>query len=397
MIHVGFPLYDSTGRYSKYEAVALLSLLSNTSEELTVHIIHDDSVSDITKDKFRLICNRFNQEIFFYEVLAEDFIVLTNMVRGYTIGTLFRLKIPELLDENISKVIYLDADILFNIDAKRLWDTDISRYYVAACHDEGLTDFYKNMADGLVPAKKYFNAGVTIFNLEKIRKDFNLFTDCINFLINHPKCDLVDQDAINYHFMDNVLYLDKKYNMFTRNKRGLNLPLEEGIYHFSDDYCNPIALEPFDKLFCHYLFMLNDEEWLTDYYLNYLQDTHKQELIFQAFIRRVLGKYKKKVYWGGNSIYFSAVADVVTPDVKNDYIVDSNASIQGSHVHAMIVKSPQQLFNDNKDDCIIIVVSKGAYSAIKSDLESHGFVENKDFFDGLFLLSQSKGKRMAAY
>lgn len=397
MIHVGFPLYDSTGKYAKYEAVALLSLLSNTSEKMLVHIIHDDSVPEETKTKLKKICADFQQEIVFYKVEEKDFSSLEELVRSYTIGTLFRLKLPEIIDKSIPKILFLDADLLINTDIKPIWDLDVTDYYVAACKDDGLDDDKMMLADGLVPAAKYYNAGVVVFNLEKIRQDFDLFADSARFLQEHPNCPLVDQDAANYFFMDHVLFLDRKYNMFTRNKRGKNLPLEDGIYHFSDDYCNPVESEPFDTKFCQYLYRLQNEEWLTDYYLNYLQDTHKQELIYQAFVRRILAGYKHKVYWGGNSVYFDAVAKVVTPDKENDYIVDSNKKLHGSIVHGMTVQSPQHLFGEDIGDCVIIVVSKGAYKAIKRDLEKNGLRENQDFFDGLFFLSQSQGKRMAVY
>lgn len=397
MIHIGFPLYDAKGTYAKYEAVALLSLLKNTAEKITVHIIHDDSVAENSKAKLKKICDDFRQEIVFHSVSPADFDGLTEAVRSYTIGTLFRLKLPEIIDASIEKILYLDADLLINTDIKAIWDTDISNYYVAACKDDGLDDDSVLLADGLVPADKYYNAGVVVFNLAKIRQDFDLFADSAKFLQEHPACLLADQDAANYFFMDNVLFLAYKYNMFTRNKRGKNLPLEDGIYHFSDDYCNPVQPEKFDTLYYHYLYLLQDEEWLMQYYMNYLQAEDEARQASQAFIRRILQGYEKKVYWGGNSVYFSAVADVVTPNPVCDYVVDSNAELHGSKVQKMEVRSPQCLFSEAHGKCVIVVVSKGAYKAIKKELERNDLVENKDFFDGLLLLTQSKGKRMAAY
>ena len=131
--------------------------------------------------------------------------------------------------------------------------------------------------------------------------------------------------------------------------------------------------------------------------MNYLQAEDEARQASQAFIRRILQGYEKKVYWGGNSVYFSAVADVVTPNPVCDYVVDSNAELHGSKVQKMEVRSPQCLFSEAHGKCVIVVVSKGAYKAIKKELERNDLVENKDFFDGLLLLTQSKGKRMAAY
>lgn len=390
MIHVAFPLYDPKGTYTKYEAVALLSMLCNTKAEILVHIIHDCSVSYENKSKIRKICDKYNKKILFHELQTTDFEEIGPMAKLFTIGTLFRLKLPDLLEDNISKIIYLDADLLINTDVEQIWNMDIGDNYVAACHDPGLDDYFIRLSDGLVPAEKYFNAGVTVFNLARIRHDFDLFSDCASFLLDHPSCTMADQDAMNYLFMDNVLYLPYQYNIFTRNRRGHNSPLESGIYHFAGDYCNPISNEAFDKLFYHYLYLLQDEQWITEYYIGFLQYNRKQLMTCQSLMKSITER-QKKVYWGANSIYSERIVDFVQPNTNQDYIVDSNTTAHGKNAYGMMIHSPQKLFEDNGNECVVIVVSKRHYSAIKNELERHGFVENEDFFDGIALLSLSQG------
>ena len=394
MIHVCFPLYDSNGKYSKYEAVTLLSLLTNTKSDLTVHIIHDDSVSEDAKNKIRRICNDYNQEIIFYELVARDFENIGHMARSYTIGTLFRLKLPDLLDVSIKKIIYLDADLLINTDIRQIWDIDISESYIAACHDDGLNGLNKSrirLSDGLVTDDKYFNAGVMVINLKKIRQDFDLFSVCVDFLIEHPNCTMADQDALNYLFADNVLFLPYKYNMFTRKKRGHNLSLEDGIYHFSADYCNPEQKESFDDLFFHYLFILGDEQWLTEYYMGALQNSNKQLMLYQSFMKCITSKCVKKIYWGADSKYFDKVADFIKPNTNYDYIVDSNKKIHGKYAYGMVISAPTQIYKENVGDFVVIVISRSHYSTIKHELEDGGLIENENFFDGVAFLSLSQG------
>ena len=390
MIHVAFPLYDPKGTYTKYEAVALLSMLYNTKSEITVHIIHDCSVSYENKYKLKKICENYNQKILFHELPATDFDEIGSMTKSFTIGTLFRLKLPDLLGNNISKIIYLDADLLINTDIEQIWNMDIGDNYVAACHDPGLNDFCILLSDGLVPAEKYFNAGVTAFNLARIRQDFDLFSDCVKFLLVHPACTMADQDAMNYLFLDNVLFLPNQYNMFTRHKRGYDVSLEDGIYHFAGDYCDPVSNEAFDKLFNHYLYLLQDEQWITEYYMGFLQYSRKQLLTGQSLMKAITIR-TKKVYWGAISIYSDRIVDFIQPNFKWDYVVDSNTKVHGKCVYGMMIYSPQKLFEENRDDCVIIVVSKRHYSDIKNELECRGFVENEDFFDGVGLLSLSQG------
>ena len=396
MIHVGFPLYDSRGTYSKYEAVAIMSLLSSTSSELMVHIIHDHSVSDDIKCKLKEICDRFKQGCVFHLVQAEEFSELAPIAKSFTIGTLFRLKLPELIEESISKIIYLDADILVNTDIKPLWDENIHDYYVAACHDDGLGDFNGYMSDGLVPASKYYNAGVVVCNLQKIRQDFDLFAVSTEFLLSHSDCPYVDQDAANYFFMDNVLYLDAKYNMFTRNKRGKNLQLEDGIYHYAGDYVCLDAPEEFDKKYIEYMSLLHwdNNTGLDGFMWGYVDNAHRKINTLQCLCHWLSNRDNEIVLWGAGSKYLSKIYDIVNLSAVS-FFVDNNKKIQGKKFHGRIIKSPEYI--QGKDNIKVIVVSKDYYGEIKAQLESYGFAENIDFVDGLLLLLQSQGGRVKSY
>lgn len=396
MIHVGFPLYDSKGTYSKYEAVALLSLLSNVSATITVHIIHDDSVSRTAKDKLKKICGDFQQNIIFHQVNSSDFSSLAGVAKGFTIGTLFRLKLPELMNNSIHKIIYLDADLMINTDIKAIWDLDVSDFYVAACHDDGLEDLSLMMSDGLVPASKYYNAGVVVFNLKKIRHDFDLFNDSVDFLLSHSNCPYVDQDVANYFFMDNVLYLEKKYNMFTRNKRGLSLPLEDGIYHYAGDYVCLDAPEEFDKKYIEYMSLIHwdNNTGLDGFMWGYVGNAHRKINTLQCLCHWLSNRDNEIVLWGAGSKYLSKIYDIVNLSAVS-FFVDNNKKIQGKKFHGRVIKSPEYI--QGKDNIKVIVISKDYYGEIKAQLESYGFAENIDFVDGLLLLLQSQGGRVKSY
>jgi len=52
MIHVCYGIYDDTGRYSKFTGMSILSMFENTRTEVTVHLLHDDTLTDDNRDKF---------------------------------------------------------------------------------------------------------------------------------------------------------------------------------------------------------------------------------------------------------------------------------------------------------------------------------------------------------
>ncbi|MBR3050926.1 MAG: hypothetical protein IKG61_05695 [Selenomonadaceae bacterium] len=60
MIHVCFGLYDKTGSYSKFTGTAMLSLFENTSADVTVHILHDETLTQDNREKFIYLAGRYN-------------------------------------------------------------------------------------------------------------------------------------------------------------------------------------------------------------------------------------------------------------------------------------------------------------------------------------------------
>ncbi len=73
--------------------------------------------------------------------------------------TLLRL-FADLVDELPDKILYLDADILFNADIRKLYDIDISDYEFAAARDHYGSFFIRS---------DYINAGVLLIDLKRWR------------------------------------------------------------------------------------------------------------------------------------------------------------------------------------------------------------------------------------
>ena len=98
--------------------------------------------------------------------------------------TLIRL-FADLIDEIPDKLLYLDADIMFNRDARLLYDIDISDYEYAAANDH----YGKYLI-----RYDYINAGVLLLNMKTIRKT-GLFEKARE-LIRTKKLTFADQSAI---------------------------------------------------------------------------------------------------------------------------------------------------------------------------------------------------------
>ncbi len=98
--------------------------------------------------------------------------------------TLLRL-LCDLIPEMPDKLLYLDADVMFNKDVSLVWDTDISNFEYAAARDHyGKFLLYPN----------YINAGVLLFNMKNCRES-GIF-ESARELIRTKKLMFADQSAL---------------------------------------------------------------------------------------------------------------------------------------------------------------------------------------------------------
>ncbi|HEX9061627.1 MAG TPA: glycosyltransferase, partial [Clostridia bacterium] len=132
-------------------------------------------------------------------------------------ATYFRIFVSELLEINIEKVIYLDCDIVVRSDISELWNTDVSRCFLAAVEDCGIEDsgwyavkLKKKL--GMKRKERYFNAGVLVMNLKKLRED-NIPEKIREFLVeNAEKVEFADQDGLNAILRSKWLPLSREWN-----------------------------------------------------------------------------------------------------------------------------------------------------------------------------------------
>ncbi|MBR0060621.1 MAG: hypothetical protein IJP68_03985, partial [Selenomonadaceae bacterium] len=108
MIHVCFALRDETGKGSKFVGTSMFSMFQNNSKSeasITVHILHDNTLTDDNRDKFSYLAGRFGQLVKFYnvdELLPKRIAKIFQLVPGLekmvsTVGAFYKLLIPQVL------------------------------------------------------------------------------------------------------------------------------------------------------------------------------------------------------------------------------------------------------------------------------------------------------------
>ena len=219
--------------------------------------MHDNTLTDDNREKFSQLAEHYNQHVAFHNVdeLCPDEV---NFLREklddkiklrFSIGTFYRLLIKKIFGGG--KMIYLDADIIVNLDIAELWQQDLQGHPIAAVPEIDavsgymITDKFLLEKD-IVKLEDYFNAGVMIFDLDKISADF--FRDGVQFLADNPKCESNDQDILNAFFSKNYFKLAQKFDAFVFGERKLRLPVQKKIYHYAGWEINSNLNDDYNRL-----------------------------------------------------------------------------------------------------------------------------------------------------
>ena len=181
MIHICYGMRDSSGHYSKFVGTSMLSMFENTREKITVHILHDSTLTDDNRNKLEQIVSMYQQQIRFYnvdELVPESVDAINAKIDSIkqhpaTVAAFYRILIPDVLPKNISRAVYLDGDMIINLDIKELWNFDLGRFSIGAVPEyfSGI-DLDKNiflLREKIVDSRDYFNSGMLLMDLNRAR------------------------------------------------------------------------------------------------------------------------------------------------------------------------------------------------------------------------------------
>lgn len=178
--------------YVPYASVTIKSIMDHArkDDEIVIHVF-----SDFLSESNRDFLSRYNVE---FHIIENDQIFEGIDVSVWSVYTLYRLFLPNYLEKNIHKILYLDCDVIVNDNLDELFEIDMQGKAVAGSIDPQTysKDVFQRLDYDY--SYKYICAGVLLMNLDYWR-EFNLSEQIINYMKTHPdKIEFLEQDALNY-------------------------------------------------------------------------------------------------------------------------------------------------------------------------------------------------------
>lgn len=281
--------------YVVHLCVVIASILNNTESKIHF-IVLAPNLSEENKQKIATVCGDNELNIVNTSVKLDNFSNVEIKCGHISLSTCSRFFIPQ-LDFPYEKGVYLDCDVVVNGDIKELFDIDLGENYTAAVDDFISKDYSAKLGIG-----RYFNAGVLLLNIAKMRSE-NAVEKILAALETHGNTiKYADQDILNLVFGQKVLFLPPRFGVVSPYFRGRKTK------YFSKE---EISAAIYNPLVIH--FTGPDKPWVipcgltahpwTPLYFHYLRQTpfaHKATEYFRKF--NALGKFFW--YWKRHITFF---------------------------------------------------------------------------------------------
>lgn len=217
-------------KYVPIFSTCLASILEHiNSRDIYKLIVLSDDIPDQMIDSLQIQIKYYNNVNL--QVINMNCIKVKNSINfiNFPKSAIYRLYVPKLFPQ-YKKIIYLDSDIIVMSDIAELYFS-LENEFAAAVIDYGINgyieteSFYNIWVDKYCNARfyyikycgieeqnlyKYFNSGVLVLNLDKIRRN-NVDKQCLELIFN-KKFAYPDQDVLNILFKGDIKILPQEWN-----------------------------------------------------------------------------------------------------------------------------------------------------------------------------------------
>lgn len=205
-------IFGVDGSYSQHLAVTLVSLLENNPANRFDILVVTLNTAAADLRRIESLVARFANATLNFQ--AFDIARYSHFRTDGHIShaSYLRIFIPEILPEQVEKVLYLDCDLVVRHNLAPLWNSDLGDGVLGAVRNP----FFVRHEDlGMPRAADYFNAGVLLMNLKRWREEDGT-ARLIRFIeAHHDHLWAHDQDALNAVFCGQIRELAPRWNFQT--------------------------------------------------------------------------------------------------------------------------------------------------------------------------------------
>ena len=206
-------LYQFNEKYAPYAGVSITSLFENNknADEICVYIL-GENLSETSKRKLKSLEQEYKRKILFKDTQALVEKMKEWGVPAYrgSYAANMRLFLPMILQEDVDRILYLDADTIVQGSLQPLFGMEDAKAALGMVLDS-LGQNHKRTI-GLREEDLYYNAGVILFFMSNW-KEYR----CTERIIEHIEAgntmySAPDQDLLNVVCREEILKLPAKYN-----------------------------------------------------------------------------------------------------------------------------------------------------------------------------------------
>lgn len=266
-----FLVLASDNKGSKYLATTIVSVLENKleSSQCFFYILTAPDFQEQNKVLITNLVQRYSGAQICFCDMGDAFSQTKCMIPHITSPTYYRLKIPQILPPECKIAIYLDIDIIVKHDLAVLSNLNLGEDLIAGVVAAGFQlcesciNYHKSI--GIEDTKNYVNAGVTLWNVERLRRMQDMPVLLEQLALKNFDCQ--DQDVINLAFQGRIKMLPLKYNYMTKydsqvKKRVVDMLDIYGEAEIEEALNNPTIIHYADRdKPWNYMYTPHNSEW----------------------------------------------------------------------------------------------------------------------------------------
>ncbi|WP_416181542.1 glycosyltransferase family 8 protein [Acidaminococcus timonensis] len=285
-IHIG---YGTDENFVMPMGISMVSVLENNPSTPIVFHVMTEGLGEKSREPLKKLAASYpNCTICIHELQLD---VLDGLPVFSSLGraSYYRIFLEKLLPDSLSRVLYLDGDIVCLGKLQALTEKEFHDAIVMVVRDKPVTAEKQEQKFQLTD---YFNSGMLYINLEQWKQQHVAEQLLDVFFRRKEELNHLDQDALNIVLQGHKLLLDERFNFIPGDDPIEEVPEGTLFLHYAGTKPWYFWLDfPLQKYFNHYYALSPWKNQPMDQPRNY------REMHYLSRFYRKHGQYGKSFYW----------------------------------------------------------------------------------------------------